>query len=34
MLWVHVRGADQDKTAREVLKAHLAHDVHAHDIAP
>lgn len=34
LLWVNVRGAKEEETALEVLRAHAAHDVHAHDIAP
>jgi len=33
VLWIHVTGAHQEKTALEVLRAHSARDVHAHDIA-
>lgn len=33
LLWVNVRGAKEEETALEVLRAHSAHDVHAHDIA-
>jgi hypothetical protein len=33
LLWVNVRNAGEEKTALEVLRAHSAHDVHAHDIA-
>ncbi len=32
LLWVDVRGAQQEKTALEILRKHSAHDVHAHDI--
>jgi hypothetical protein len=32
LLWVNVRNAGEEKTALEVLRAHSAHDVHAHDI--
>src|SRR5665213_389468 len=33
LLWVNVRNANEEQTAMEVLRAHSAHDVHAHDIA-
>ena len=33
LLWVNVRSANEEQTAMEVLRAHSAHDVHAHDIA-
>ena len=33
VLWVNVRDAREEKTAVEVLRAHSAHDVHAHKIA-
>ncbi|MGC2460511.1 MAG: hypothetical protein WA446_05950 [Steroidobacteraceae bacterium] len=33
VLWVNVRDAREEKTALEVLRAHSAHDVHAHKIA-
>jgi hypothetical protein len=33
LLWVNVRNPDEEKTALEVLSAHSAHDVHAHDIS-
>lgn len=33
LLWVNVRGAKEEEAALEVLRAHSAHDVHAHDIA-
>lgn len=32
LLWVHVRGTEQSRTALEVLHARSAHDVHAHEI--
>ncbi|MGB8362921.1 MAG: hypothetical protein WCE20_00125 [Rhizomicrobium sp.] len=32
LLWVNVRNAQEEKTALEVLRAHSAHDVHAHDL--
>ena len=32
LLWVNVRNPDEEKTALDVLGAHSAHDVHAHDI--
>jgi hypothetical protein len=33
LLWVNVRDEREEKTALEVLRAHSAHDVHAHKIA-
>jgi len=33
LLWVNVRNVTEENTALEVLRAHSAHDVHAHDIA-
>jgi hypothetical protein len=33
LLWVNVRNAGEEESALEVLRAHSAHDVHAHDIA-
>jgi hypothetical protein len=33
LLWVNVRNAGEEDTALEILRAHSAHDVHAHDIA-
>ena len=33
LLWVNVRNAQEEKTALEILRAHSAHDVHAHDLA-
>ena len=33
LLWVNVRNAAEEETALEVLRAHSAHDVHAHEIA-
>jgi hypothetical protein len=33
VLWVNVRDDSQEKAALEVLRAHSAHDVHAHKIA-
>lgn len=33
LLWVQVRNAQQEETARKVLREHSAHDVHAHAIA-
>jgi len=33
LLWVNVRNTTEEETAMEVLRAHSAHDVHAHDIA-
>jgi hypothetical protein len=33
LLWVNVRNPHEEETALEVLRAHPAHDVHAHDIA-
>lgn len=33
LLWVNVRNPGEEQTAIEVLRAHSAHDVHAHDIA-
>jgi hypothetical protein len=33
LLWANVRNSNEEKTALEVLRAHAAHDVHAHDIA-
>jgi hypothetical protein len=32
LLWVNVRAPNEEETAIEVLRAHAAHDVHAHDI--
>jgi hypothetical protein len=32
LLWVRVQGAQQKETALKVLRAHSAHDVHAHEI--
>lgn len=32
LLWVNVRNVREQETALEVLKAHSAHDVHAHEI--
>jgi len=32
LLWVNVRNVTEENTALEVLRAHSAHDVHAHDI--
>ena len=33
LLWVNVRNAVEEETALEILRAHSAHDVHAHEIA-
>lgn len=33
LLWVSVRDTREEKAALEVLRAHSAHDVHAHEIA-
>jgi hypothetical protein len=33
LLWVNIRNPNEEETALEVLRAHAAHDVHAHDIA-
>lgn len=33
ILWVNVRNESQEETAFEVLRAHSAHDIHAHDIS-
>lgn len=32
LLWVNVRNQTEERTALEILRAHSAHDVHAHDI--
>jgi hypothetical protein len=33
LLWVNVRNTKEEEIALEILRAHSAHDVHAHDIA-
>jgi hypothetical protein len=33
LLWVNVRNAHEEETALQVMRIHLAHDVHAHDLA-
>jgi hypothetical protein len=33
VLWVNVRDVQEEETALEILRAHSAHDVHAHTIA-
>ncbi|NCT41577.1 MAG: hypothetical protein GW778_07960 [Alphaproteobacteria bacterium] len=32
LLWVHLRSSDLEKTAKEILSKHGAHDVHLHEI--
>jgi hypothetical protein len=33
LLWVNIRNPNEEETALEVLRAHAARDIHAHDIA-
>lgn len=32
LLWVHLRSPDLEKTAKDILTKHAAHDVHIHEI--